>query len=151
MTETGKTESFEMPEVRPAVPEMVPDGGYRPEIGGPVLDRLRREDGDGPPPIAPDIDEVIRRRKDAESRVRPVSSENDGYLVRVKADLDEAKGRIEHIATLIGAFGERSFADRLFHFIEYRNLQREYEEAIQKEHRLEELLRLAKIGNGNGS
>lgn len=148
MIETERNQGdFEMPAVRPAVPETVPSEGYRPEIGGPVLDRLREEDDRRRlPPDTPDIDEVIERKRRSTTG-RSFGEDPVAYLASLQEDLSEAKRKIELTAALIGSFGEQPVWYRVLHRAEYRRLQNEYDTAIREEHGVEELLRMAKAAD----
>ena len=143
---------FETPGIQPVVPEMTPSSGYRPEIGDPVLDRLREEDDGGScvVPSAPDIDEVIKRRRQSAPSSGALDADTLRYIGDTERKLSEAKQSIAHVEALMAAFDGQSFLGRFFHYREFVKLRNQLDAAIAEERSLEELLRIASVGAAGG-
>lgn len=147
-------QNHEIPDVQPFVPEMVPSKErYRPEIGDPVLDRLREEDGDACiVPNTPDIDSVIERKKQRNSASSESGPSSDAveYLETAKRNLEEAKTSIARIESLIGVFDEQPLWVRFIHYLDFVELRKQLESAINEERSIEERIRIAEMGISSG-
>lgn len=137
----------ELPGLQLPVPEIrIPGRGYVPEVGDPVIDRIRREDegiDDVVPQDVPKIDEVIERQR--KKMNMPVAGEDpEAYLLKMEQSLVEANLNVERIAMLVGAFGEQPVWRRFLHHREYVKLQREYAAAIEAAHLAENAIRISR-------
>lgn len=142
-------EDHEIPGVQPMVPEkrMPSDSAGEYEIRRGIIDGMNSENDEEKIRLER-IEEIIRRRDHAG---QSDDTDHAGYRLEAENEVAEAKRGIDRAAELIGAFGERSFLDRILHYPEYQRLQEAYDAAIRKEHGAEERLRISRIaGEASG-